>query len=389
MNVVLLSPYFPSNYFNFAVALRQNGVNVLGLGDTPYDQLRPELRGSLVEYYRVDDLHDYDQLVRACGYFTHRYGKLERIESHNEYWLETDARLRTDFNVPGPKTDDVAWVKRKSKMKQVFAQAGIDVARGRVVKTIQGALQLISEVGYPVVAKPDIGVGAAATYKIGNDDDLASFFAEKPAVDYMMEAFVSGALYSFDGLVDRSGRIVFYTSHFFSQGIMETVNEDLDILYYSLRDIPEGLEDVGRRTVAAFKLRERFFHIEFFHLDDGRWVSLEINMRPPGGLTMDMFNYANDANLYQAWANVVVGRDVEAEYARPYHCAYVGRKERLRHRMTHEEILRAYGNLIVHHGPMSAVLSPALGNYSYLVRSPGLDVLRDAGAAIMALQDAD
>lgn len=386
MNVVLLSPYFPTNYYNFAVALRQNGVNVLGLGDTPYDQLRPELRDALTEYYRVDDLHDYDQLVRACGYFTHRYGKLDRIESHNEYWLETEARLRTDFNVSGPKTDDIAWVKQKSKMKQVFDRAGIAVARGAVVKDIPAAIDLIRKTKYPVVAKPDIGVGAAATYKIANADDLAGFFAEKPPVDYIMEAFISGDLYSFDGLVDRDGRILFYTSHFFSQGIMETVNDDLDIVYYSLRELPPGLEDAGRRTVAAFGLRERFFHIEFFLVGGERWVALEINMRPPGGLTMDMFNFANDANFFQVWADVVAGKVVDGTYARPYHCAYVGRKDTLRHRMPHDAIMRAYGDIIVHHGPMSAVLSPALGNYAYLLRSPDLDVILDASTQMRALE---
>ena len=167
MNIVLLSPYFPTNYYNFAVALRQNGVNVLGLGDTPYDQLRPELRDALTEYFSVDDLHDYDQLVRACGYFTHRYGKLDRIESHNEYWLETDARLRTDFNILGPKNDDIRVGEAEVEDEAVFVKAGIDVARGRVVRIFAAAVdRFIPEVGYPVVAKPDIGVGAAATYKI-------------------------------------------------------------------------------------------------------------------------------------------------------------------------------------------------------------------------------
>ena len=393
MNIVLLSPYFPPNYYHFAVALRHNSVNVLGLGDAPYGDLHFELRSALSEYYRVDDMHRYDDLIRACGYFTHRYGKLDRIESHNEYWLETDARLRTDFNIPGPKSDELVWVKQKSKMKHVFVEAGIDVARGKIVRTRRAAERFIDEVGYPVVAKPDIGVGAAATYKIRNEDELSRFFAEKPTVDYIMEEFIPGALYSFDGLVDRDGRILFHTSHFFSQGIMETVNDDLDLLYYSLRDLPSGLEDVGRRTVAAFKLRERFFHIEFFRTDSGsdaaRWVALEINMRPPGGLTMDMFNYANDANFFQVWADVVVGKEIAETYTRPYHCAYIGRKNVLRHQLSHEEILRSYGDLIVHHGPMSAVLSPALGNYSYLLRSPDLDVILAASARIRALEGAD
>lgn len=384
MNIVLLSPYFPPNYYHFAMALRRNGVNVLGLGDAPYDQLAYELRAGLVEYYRVDDLHQYDALVRACGYFTHRYGKLDRIESHNEYWLETDARLRTDFNVPGPKTADIAWVKQKSKMKQVFVQAGIAVARGRVVQTLQDAEALIAEVGYPVVAKPDTGVGANATYKIADEAALARFFAEKPPIDYIMEEFVSGALYSFDGLVNQEGKIVFSTSHFFSQGIMEIVNAGLEIYYYSLRDLPPGLADLGERAVAAFDLRERFFHIEFFQLADGSWVALEVNMRPPGGLTMDMFNYANDVNLYQEWANIVAYNYSRVNATRPYHCAYVGRKWTVNHRLSHDEVLRLYGPWIPYHGPMSEVLSPALGHYAYLLRSPDLTELREMIDAVLA-----
>ena len=377
MNIVLLSPYFPTNFSNFAVALHRLDVNVLAIGDKPYEQLKADLRNSLTEYYRVDDLHDYDQLLRACGYFTHRYGRLDRFESHNEHWLATDARIRTDFNLPGPKIEDMAAVKYKSKMKQVFTAAGINVGRGVVVRSPAVARQFIEEVGYPVVAKPDMGVGAAATYKINNVDELAHFFAEKPELDYFMEEFISGDLYSFDGLVDQDGKIVFYTSHFFNQGIMEVVNQKLDMYYYSLREIPEDLKAVGFRTVEAFELRERFFHIEFFRREKDL-VALELNMRPPGGLTMDMFNYANDIDLYQEWANVVVENEFKSTYTRPYYCAYVGWKWHHEHLHTQQEALRAYADLIVHHQSINPVLAPAIGEYGYLLRSPDLEPLKAA-----------
>jgi len=64
---------------------------------------------------------------------------------------------------------------------------------------------------------------------------------------------------------------------------METVNDDTDIYYYSLRDIPADLEDAGRRTLKAFNVRERFFHFEFFRNLDDKIVALEVNMRPPVG----------------------------------------------------------------------------------------------------------
>lgn len=60
------------------------------------------------------------------GYFTHKYGRITYIESFNEYWLETEARLRKDFNIQGgyrPKL--MAVLKRKSGMKGIFKAAGV------------------------------------------------------------------------------------------------------------------------------------------------------------------------------------------------------------------------------------------------------------------------
>lgn len=376
MNVLLLSPYFPPNWQHFAVALRRAGATVLGLGSEPYDTLRTELREALTEYYRVSDLHHYDKLVRACGYFTHNYGKLDRIESHNEYWLTTDAALRTDFNVFGPKTADMAAVKQKSKMKEVFHHAGIPVAPGLLFSDAPSLLRFIDQVGLPVVVKPDVGVGATMTYKLNDMEAVKAFSHTNLPAPYIVEEFISGDLYSFDGLTDQDGNIVFCTSHYFSQGIMETVNEQLDMYYYSMRDMPPGLEDVGRKAVKAFHIRERFFHIEFFGVSPGNWVALEVNMRPPGGLTMDMFNYANDIDLYQEWAHIVMHNKFSAAYTRPYHCAYVGRKSEVAHHLSHDEIMKHYGTHVVYYERIAPILAPALGDDGYILRSPKLDELQ-------------
>jgi len=376
MNFVYLSPHFPPNYYRFCARLREEGVNVLGLADAPYDALRPELRAALSEYYRVDDMHRYDQLVRALGHFTHLHGRLDRIDSHNEYWLETEARLRTDFNLYGIRTDRIATIKRKSAMKEVYRSAGVRVARGAVVRSLEEARRLIAETGYPVVAKPDVGVGAMATYKLRDDAELSRFFGEKPPVDYILEEFVQGRIFSFDGLADRDGNLVFYTAHAYSQGIMETVNEDNHVFYYSLREIPPDLEEAGRRTARAFDVRERLFHFEFFREDrDGGITALEVNMRPPGGLTTDMFNYANDIDIYREWASVVARNEFTARWSRPYHCGYVGRKWSKRYAHTHEEVLRQFWRHIPHHEEINSIFRPAIGDYGYLVRSKDLEEL--------------
>ena len=378
MNVVFLSPHFPPNFYNFCVRLREVGANVLGLADAPYESLRPELKAALTEYYRVSDMHHYDELLRALGYFTHRYGKIDRLDSLSEYWLETEASLRTDFNIYGIREDGIAKIKRKSEMKKLFQQAGLRVARGRVCRTPEDTRAFVKEVGYPVVAKPDIGVGAAKTYKIMDDWELQHYLSDKLPVDYILEEFIPGAIVTYDGLADRSGQVVYASSMIYSKGVMETVLEDSDIYYYMPREIPKDLDEAGRKVTEVFGLKERPFHYEFFRLADGGLVALEVNMRPPGGLTVDMFNYAGDLDFYKMWAEMVVNGEAHVPPTRPYNCAYVGRKYSQHYLWPHEAVLHEFDPMIVHHEEISGIFSQALGNYGYILRHEELRPLLEA-----------
>lgn len=258
MNYVFISPHFPENFKYFVISMRNHGINVLGIASEPYFNLDLDLREALTEYYKVEDMEDYNQLLRACGHFTFKYGKIDMIESQNEHWLEKEAQLRTDFNVPGLKTSDMPPIKRKSEMKKVFQRAKIPVARGKVINDVETARKFIKEVGYPVCVKPDIGVGAAGAYQISNDQELEQFYLLKPPVDYIMEEFITGVINTFDGLVDKDGNIL-YLNSFVYGGIMEMVRDEVDTVYYNQFEIPADLMDVGLRAVKEFGIRNRFF----------------------------------------------------------------------------------------------------------------------------------
>jgi len=373
MNFIFLSPYFPDNFSKFCQGLKETGVNVLGIGDAPYDGLKTELKDSLTEYYRVDDMEDYSQLLKACGYFTSKYGKIDRIESHNEYWLETDARLRTDFNVQGLKIDEIKPMKYKSKMKKVFNQAGLNTARGKVVNNIEEAEELIAEVDYPVVVKPDNGVGAVETFKLNNQTELVDFFERKLDIDYIMEEYIEGRIYTFDGLTDAEGNLVFSSSLIYNAGIMEAVNEGLDLFYYIPRELPQDIVEAGRKTLEAFELRERFFHFEYFKMSDGKVVALEVNIRPPGGLTLDMFNYANDIDIFRQYGKLVTQYKFDAEISRKYNCFYVGRKNSFNYRNSLGDILNNYGEHVALHEEIAPILAQAIGDYGIIIRTEKLD----------------
>ena len=118
-------------------------MNVLGIGDQPYDELKPELKDSLNEYYKVGSLENYDEVYRAVAFFAFKYGRIDWLESNNEYWLERDAALRTDFHITtGFQTSDMPRIKYKSKMKEYYQKAGIATARYHMVDDLTGCKEV-------------------------------------------------------------------------------------------------------------------------------------------------------------------------------------------------------------------------------------------------------
>ena len=105
-----------------------------------------------------------------------------------------------------------------------------------------------------------------------------------------------------------------------------------DLSYWTQKTVPEELRDVGFRTIKAFGAKSRFFHCEFFRLNEdkeglgqkGDYVALEVNMRPAGGYTPDLINYANSVDCYQIWADMVCYDELRHEKLDlPHHyCVY-------------------------------------------------------------------
>ena len=122
-NFIFISPNFPTNYWQFCRELKNNGMNVLGIGDQPYDELKPELKDSLNEYYKVGSLENYDEVYRAVAFFAFKYGRIDWLESNNEYWLERDAALRTDFHITsGFQTSDMPRIKLQEQDEGVLPE---------------------------------------------------------------------------------------------------------------------------------------------------------------------------------------------------------------------------------------------------------------------------
>ena len=394
MNFIFISPQFPHTYWQFCDRLKQNGVNVLGVADAPYETLSPELKSALTEYYRVDNLEDYDQVFRAVAFLSYKYGKIDWIESNNEYWLEQDARLRTDFNVTtGIQSDSIASIKEKSEMKKYYAKGGIPTARQiRASKGVGAVIDFASKTGFPIIAKPDVGVGAGGTHKLHNEGEIHNFFhlMGADAANYVVEEFVTGDICSYDAIIDSKGRPLFESMTVWPPSIMDIVNKRLDLAYYVSPTLPDQLRVLGRRTIESFGVKSRFVHLEFFRLDrerqglghDGDFVALEVNMRPAGGYTPDMINYAHSTDVYKIWADMVAqdqsrlaeelrhdsGNALSIPWREEYFCVFASRRDIYEYQHSHEEILERYSLALVQCERMPDIFHAAMGQQMYTVK---------------------
>lgn len=371
MNFVFISPNFPENYWMFCRGLRRHGATVLAIVDCPYDSLPAVLKENIDECYVVSSLGDYEQMVRAMGYFTYRYGKLDWVESNNEYWLATDARLRQDFHITsGIMIDQIADFQSKSRMKHFYEKAGIPCARWQKADTLANALSFAGQYGYPLICKPDVGVGASDTHKLHNEEELRALFAEPFAVDMILEEYIEGECFTFDGITNSRKQIQFATSHQYVGSIMDSVNEQDSIGCYSLIDIPDDIMEIGQRCVEAFDTRSRFFHFEFFRLKQdkaglgnaGTILGLEVNMRPPGGFLPDMINYANEFDIYDIWAEVMVNDHVLIPPHPRHSCAFVGRRDVNHYAHSDFEIQRQFEKAVRMVQRLPKALAAAMGD---------------------------
>lgn len=382
-NVIFISPHFPPHFVNFCKALRNESVNVLGIGDTPFDNLASELRSNLTDYTYVNDMNDYDRMLRTVGHYTARYGRIDRIDSLNETWLEIESRLRHDFRVPGLSPDDIKRGRSKKGMHDIFKAAGIPHPDCIKVTSAEAVKAFAARVRYPLVMKPDVGVGSRGNFKVHSDAEVDAAFArdekEWALQGYVAQPYIEGTIVTWDGLVDRHGKILFRLSHEYTDGCMEVVFDRRDTTMFTLLEIPAELDRLGTAAIAALGLRERFFHLEFFRLRDGSFMILEANLRCPGVLMLHQMNFSCDVDVFSGWAKVLMGHEAtQLALAKPkWIVAHISRRLRGPGTRTYatdnNQIVSLLGEKLLLAQELPAIWEPGMGSHAFITRHKTYD----------------
>ena len=167
---------------------------------------------------------------------------------------------------------------------------------------------------------------------------------------------------------------MFETGNVTPDSIMDIVNNSDNSIYHIVKNLSEDVRTAGRATVKSFGVKSRFVHFEFFRLlndhegmgKKGDVVALEVNMRPCGGFSPDMMNYANSTNVYKIWADMIAFDHSTLPDGKHAYCAYAGRRDGKDFVLSHEQILEKYGDNLKMVDRIPDVLSGAMGNQMYV-----------------------
>ena len=198
-------------------------------------------------------------------------------------------------------------------------------------------------------------------------------------------------MYSYDCICDSEGNPLFESS-FKSPNVADTVNSGTECIYYVFPDVEEQLREYGRKALKAFKVKSRFVHFELFRLRKGRkglgkkgdFIGLEVNMRPAGGFTPDMINFAHSCDVYKMWADMICfDKRLDSEEPEDCYCVFASRKDRFTHENTHDQILEEYKDNLLMEGRLPDIFAAAMGNQMYIAKFDTFEEVCDFGRYVL------
>ena len=309
MDVVFLSPDYPTDLPLFVSGLAEVGASVIGVGDQHVDGLTERTKRALTTYLQVASWADEDAAFDSILGQLHGRN-VERVETLWEPLVMLAARLRERIGVPGMSVADALAFRDKGVMKARVEAAGIRTPSSVRATTKDGCRAAAEQIGFPIIVKPIAGAGSADTHRIDDEQELERVLASLDHVpEVSVEEFVIGDEFTYD-TVCANREIVFenvceYRPNPLIGKQVEWISPQV-IAYRDLSDpfIADGV-DLGRRVIGAMGFDSGFTHMEWYRMASGEVVFGEIGARSPGGRLTDVMNYACDTDLYAGWAEAV------------------------------------------------------------------------------------
>jgi formate-dependent phosphoribosylglycinamide formyltransferase (GAR transformylase) len=310
MNVILIEPFFPNNQRRFALALRNVGATVIGIGEYDENGFDPELRDALSYYYRVPSVVNIDALRTAVAWAQDQVW-VDRMESTVEAHILPVAQVREEAHIPGTSVR-TAWLCRdKPAMKDALRSVGVPTAASIAADNADQVVDFANRIGFPIILKPRAAAGASGTVRVDSMAELAKALNGFGDVDSIaVEEFISGHEGFYDTLCIDGNTTHDFVSHYYPNVLDGMRERWISPQFISTNQVDSApaygeLKEMGARVNHALGIGTSATHMEWFFGDKGLYFS-EIGCRPPGVGAWDLYSVGNDVDLYTEWAHAIV-----------------------------------------------------------------------------------
>ena len=391
MNIIFIEPSFPHNQREFVRALHQAGATVIGIGETPQDRLADDIKGWLSHYVQVQSVVHEPSLLRAVQQVQARVS-VDRIEATVEAHIMAAAKAREAAGIAGTSVRTAYLCRDKPAMKEALREAGIPCAQSTRASDPEDAREFAQRVGYPLIIKPPAGAGASGTWKVHDANELERVIWECGLADgaeVAIEEFIEGHEGYLDTLTINGEVVHEFITHYYPN-VLTAMRErwiSPQMITTNRIEAPgyREVRQMARDVIEALEIGTSATHMEWFAGPKGLKFS-EIGCRPPGVAQWDVYNAANDFDLYLEWASALAHGRPQSAPSRRYAAGLIALRPSSDGHISGysglEAIQQRFGECIVasHLPAVGSATQPVEGGYManawMRVRHPDFDELR-------------
>lgn len=253
---------------------------------------------------------DDEAWIAAAADVLREDGPVTAVLPFSEPHVRAAALLAEELGLPGPGLR-AAWTSRnKYLQRELFARHRLAQPGYCLARDVTGA-RLWAADRYPVVLKPLSESGSTGVRVVSGPHELTAWCAgHDDRAPFLVEQYLSGQEYSVEAVID-TGVIAF-------SSITRKTTTPPPFCVEIEHRVPAGcdattskrISDLLRHVVKALRMGSGIMHLEF-RLESAVPHIMEVAVRTPGDLIMDIVHYATGVDLFDATVAVACGERPE------------------------------------------------------------------------------
>ncbi|MGJ8592383.1 MAG: ATP-grasp domain-containing protein [Aquaticitalea sp.] len=317
LNILCISTYHKG--MDFIKSAKAEGNNV-------YLLTKKKLENEIWPWECIEDVFyieewNHHDVVKGIAY-KFREIKFDRFIAMDDFDVETVAKLREHFRMPGMGSTTAHYFRDKLAMRMKAKEEGVNVPEFTALFYNQDINEYADRVEAPWLLKPRMEASATGIKKIHSKDELWQIVNElgDERDNYLVEKFAPGDVYHVDGLT-LDGKVLFsrvskYLDTPFEVahggGIFRSATCEIGT------KVEKALSKMNADVMKAFGMQFGASHTEFIqNKATGELYFLETSSRVGGANLAEMVELASGVNLWGEWAKIESKTLKKEKYALP------------------------------------------------------------------------